>query len=264
MLKGLIWRKKDCEADDVTGHCLSYFPDSFTSLESLDISSLSFEVSFSPLERLVAHAPNLRKLRLLTLSDPYSDATHFGGVIDSYLEPMLKRTRKGHQKNRATPLKSLWNDAQLKALIDQGVVDALAERDTDRSRNGDEERVSSYSLRLKIESIFHINNCTVACQIKFAICTLQGNALTWWNSHVKTVTHEVAYAIPWLIGIEIVDDRSKSDEIEKYVSGLPDMIHRSVMTLKPKTMQDAIEFATELIDKKISTIANVKLENKRD
>ncbi|GJR65001.1 major facilitator superfamily domain protein [Tanacetum coccineum] len=227
----------DCEADDVTGHCLSYFPDSFTSLESLDISSLSFE-------------------------------------------------KRAPKRTAATTTTSV-TDAQLKALIDQGVVDALAERDTDRSRNGDEERGTEGVVGLtqwfeKIESIFHINNCTVACQIKFAICTLQGNALTWWNSHVKTVTHEVAYAIPWKILKKMMTDKyfprgeikkleiemwnlkvKESDEIEKYVSGLPDMIHRSVMTLKPKTMQDAIEFATELIDKKISTLAKRQAENKR-
>ncbi|GJS35480.1 hypothetical protein Tco_0533862, partial [Tanacetum coccineum] len=40
----------------------------------------------------------------------------------------------------------------------------------------------------------------------------------------------------------------ESDKVEKYVGGLPDMIHRSVMASKPKTMQDAIEFATELMD----------------
>ncbi|GJS00238.1 putative reverse transcriptase domain-containing protein [Tanacetum coccineum] len=43
----------------------------------------------------------------------------------------------------------------------------------------------------------------------------------------------------------------ESGKIKKYVGGLPDMIHKSVMTFKPKTMQDAIEFATELMDKKI-------------
>ncbi|GJU47785.1 putative reverse transcriptase domain-containing protein [Tanacetum coccineum] len=55
----------------------------------------------------------------------------------------------------------------------------------------------------------------------------------------------------------------ESDKIEKYVSGLPDMIHRSVMVSKPKTMQDAIEFATELMDKKISTFAERQAGNKR-
>ncbi|GJW18595.1 putative reverse transcriptase domain-containing protein [Tanacetum coccineum] len=46
----------------------------------------------------------------------------------------------------------------------------------------------------------------------------------------------------------------ESDVVEKYVSGLPDMIHGSVKASKPKTMQEAIEFATELMDKKILTI----------
>ncbi|GJV83597.1 putative reverse transcriptase domain-containing protein [Tanacetum coccineum] len=41
----------------------------------------------------------------------------------------------------------------------------------------------------------------------------------------------------------------ESDKIEKYVSGLLNVIHGSVMASKPKTMQDAIEFATELMDK---------------
>ncbi|GJS97411.1 DNA-directed DNA polymerase [Tanacetum coccineum] len=44
----------------------------------------------------------------------------------------------------------------------------------------------------------------------------------------------------------------ESDKIKKYVGGLPDIFHGSVMTSKPKTMQDAIEFATELMDKKIT------------
>ncbi|GJX69243.1 hypothetical protein Tco_0304970 [Tanacetum coccineum] len=38
----------------------------------------------------------------------------------------------------------------------------------------------------------------------------------------------------------------ESDKIERYVGGLPDMIHRSVVASKPKTMQEAIEIATEL------------------
>ncbi|GJX37758.1 putative reverse transcriptase domain-containing protein [Tanacetum coccineum] len=53
------------------------------------------------------------------------------------------------------------------------------------------------------------------------------------------------------------------DQVEKYVGGLPDMIHGSVMATKPKTMQDAIEFATELMDKKINTWAEHQADNKR-
>ncbi|GJR18879.1 putative reverse transcriptase domain-containing protein [Tanacetum coccineum] len=55
----------------------------------------------------------------------------------------------------------------------------------------------------------------------------------------------------------------ESDKIEKYIGGLPDMIHRSVMVSKLKTMQDAVEFATELMDKKIRTFAEHQTKNKR-
>nr|GEX08411.1 hypothetical protein [Tanacetum cinerariifolium] len=54
----------------------------------------------------------------------------------------------------------------------------------------------------------------------------------------------------------------ESDKIERYVGGLPDMIHGSVMASKPKTVQDAVEFATELMDKKIRTLLNVRLRIK--
>ncbi|GKF07987.1 hypothetical protein Tco_0042211, partial [Tanacetum coccineum] len=55
----------------------------------------------------------------------------------------------------------------------------------------------------------------------------------------------------------------ESDEVEKYVGGLPDMIQGSVMASKPKIMQEAIEFATELMDQKICTFVDRQAENKR-
>ncbi|GJS53242.1 reverse transcriptase domain-containing protein [Tanacetum coccineum] len=54
----------------------------------------------------------------------------------------------------------------------------------------------------------------------------------------------------------------ESDKIERYVGGLPDMIHGSVMASRPKTMQDAIKFVTELMDKKIRTLVERQAENK--
>ncbi|GJV34959.1 putative reverse transcriptase domain-containing protein [Tanacetum coccineum] len=158
----------------------------------------------------------------------------------------------------------------------------------------------------RMETVFRISNCSVENQIKFATCTLLGSALTWWNSHVKTVGHDVAHAMTWtnlkkkmtdkycprgeikklevemwnlkVKGTDVVSYNQRfqelalmcarmfpeeSDKIEKYVGGLPDMIHGSVMASKPKTMQDAIEFATELMDKKIRTFAERQSENKR-
>nr|GEW46055.1 hypothetical protein [Tanacetum cinerariifolium] len=125
----------------------------------------------------------------------------------------------------------------------------------------------------RMETVFRISNCNVENQIKFVTYTLLGSALTWWNSHIKTVGHDVAYAMTWTN--QKKDDRKelalmcarlfpeKSDKIERYVGGLPDMIHGSVMASKPKTMQDAIEFTAELMDKKINTFVERQAENKR-
>nr|GFD06359.1 hypothetical protein [Tanacetum cinerariifolium] len=100
----------------------------------------------------------------------------------------------------------------------------------------------------RIESVFHISNCAAENQVKFATCTLHSVSLTWWNTHVQTVGHEAAY---------------EADKIEKYVGGLPDMIHGSVVASKPKTMQEAIEIATELMDKKIRTFSERETASKR-
>nr|GEV97867.1 hypothetical protein [Tanacetum cinerariifolium] len=55
----------------------------------------------------------------------------------------------------------------------------------------------------------------------------------------------------------------EADKIEKYVGGLLDMIHGSVVASKPKTMQEAIEIATELMDKKIRTFVERETASKR-
>ncbi|GJR67765.1 putative reverse transcriptase domain-containing protein [Tanacetum coccineum] len=55
----------------------------------------------------------------------------------------------------------------------------------------------------------------------------------------------------------------EADKIERYVGGLPDMIHGNIVASKPKTMQEAIEMATELMDKRVSTMAERQAENKR-
>nr|GEY95195.1 hypothetical protein [Tanacetum cinerariifolium] len=55
----------------------------------------------------------------------------------------------------------------------------------------------------------------------------------------------------------------ESDEVEKYVGGLPDMIRVNVMAARPKTMQEAIELANDVMDRKIRTFAKRQAENKR-
>ncbi|GKF43211.1 reverse transcriptase domain-containing protein, partial [Tanacetum coccineum] len=53
------------------------------------------------------------------------------------------------------------------------------------------------------------------------------------------------------------------DKIEKYIGGLPDMILTIVKASKPKTIQEAIEFTTELMDEKTHAYAKRQAERKR-
>ncbi|GJU33704.1 reverse transcriptase domain-containing protein [Tanacetum coccineum] len=158
----------------------------------------------------------------------------------------------------------------------------------------------------RIESVFHISNCASENQVKFATCTFIGNALTWWNSHKKAVTQEVAYAMDWKalkklmtvkycprgeikkLEIELWNLKVKgtdipsytlrfqelalmcgrmfpeeSDEVEKYVSGLPDMIRGNVMSYRPQTMEEVIEFANDQMNQKLITISERQAEQKR-
>ncbi|GJS33700.1 reverse transcriptase domain-containing protein [Tanacetum coccineum] len=158
----------------------------------------------------------------------------------------------------------------------------------------------------KMETVFRIINCSVENQIKFSTCTLLGNALTWWNSHVRTVGNDIAYTMTWTelkkkitdkyyprteikkLEVELWELKMKgsdvigynqrfqelallcgrmfpeeSDKIKKYVGGLPDMIHGSVVASKPKTMQEATKMAIEVMDKRICTFADRQTKNKR-
>nr|GEU30080.1 retrotransposon protein, putative, Ty3-gypsy subclass [Tanacetum cinerariifolium] len=215
-----------------------------------------------------------------------------------------KRTTRSTQVPPVTPAPTATTttitEAQLQALIDQGVAAALAEVEASRVRNGyggngsrprlaQAFRECTYPDFLKcqplnfkgtegvigltqwfekIESVFNISNCTAACQVKYVVCTLQGVALTWWNSHVKTVTLEVAQELPWKTLKKMMTDKyCPRGEIKKLETELwelktkgkdvivhrwsTDTIHDNVKATKPKTMQEAIEFSTELMDKRI-------------
>ncbi|GJW04379.1 RNA-directed DNA polymerase, eukaryota [Tanacetum coccineum] len=206
--------------------------------------------------------------------------------IKDLIMPPRKAPRTRTTPATTTNTTSVTN-AQLQAMIDQGVAAALATRDANRSMKGK----TTIILR---------NGCTEGvCQIK----------PQWFNeleivfakAIALTVGHDVAYAMTWTdLKKKMTDKYCPRSEIKKlevklwnlkvkelyvtrllsisclsyvflrspdkdwkYVGGLPDMIHGSVMASRPKTMQDAIEMATKLMDKKISTLAERQAENKR-
>ncbi|GKB22981.1 reverse transcriptase domain-containing protein [Tanacetum coccineum] len=97
----------------------------------------------------------------------------------------------------------------------------------------------------KMEIVFRISNYFVENQIKFSTCTLLGNALTWWNSHIRTVGNDITYAMTWTELKKKITDKYcprteiKKLEVELWELKVKDMIHGSVVASKPKTMQEA-------------------------
>ncbi|GJW40627.1 putative reverse transcriptase domain-containing protein [Tanacetum coccineum] len=80
------------------------------------------------------------------------------------------------------------------------VATALAEYEATRgSGNGDDSQDSRTGGRRQVPTS---HECTYSDFLKCQPLNLKGtkgfgNALTWWNSYVKTVSHEVAYEMTW-------------------------------------------------------------------
>nr|GEV42342.1 hypothetical protein [Tanacetum cinerariifolium] len=55
----------------------------------------------------------------------------------------------------------------------------------------------------------------------------------------------------------------ETEKVKKYISGLPDNIHGNVMSARPKTLDETIELANDLMDQNLRTYAERQNENKR-
>ncbi|GJY11755.1 hypothetical protein Tco_0381064 [Tanacetum coccineum] len=95
---------------------------------------------------------------------------------------------------KMTSTRTLMSREALEELISQRVADALATYDTNWSNDDDSHDLGSGERRTVHTTR---DKCIVKCQVKFPTCTLLGSALTWWNSHVRTVGQDAAYALPW-------------------------------------------------------------------
>nr|GFB72267.1 reverse transcriptase domain-containing protein [Tanacetum cinerariifolium] len=56
---------------------------------------------------------------------------------------------------------------------------------------------------------------------------------------------------------------NETEKIDKYIGGRPENIYRSVKASKPKTFDETIELANELMDQKLRTYAERQTNNKR-
>nr|GFB08601.1 hypothetical protein [Tanacetum cinerariifolium] len=176
-----------------------------------------------------------------------------------------RRTTRSTADQETINATSVTN-AQLQAMIDQGVTAALAARDALRSTNGNDSHNSETCVRRTERATREctytdfLNNYAVENQVKFATCTIHYVSFVGGTPTSRPLVMKPLTELALLCGRMFFEE---SDKIEKYIGGLPDTIHGSVVASKPKTMQEAIEIATELMDKKIRSFAERETASKR-
>ncbi|GKE51893.1 hypothetical protein Tco_1487049, partial [Tanacetum coccineum] len=115
----------------------------------------------------------------------------------------------------------------------------------------------------KIESVFEISECAEGKNVKFAIATVEGPALTWWKIKVATIGLEIVNRMPWtemkqlmttefnelaLMCMRMVEpERVK---VDAYIRGLTDNIKGEVTSSKPAYLNEAVRMAHKLMEQK--------------
>nr|GEV10794.1 hypothetical protein [Tanacetum cinerariifolium] len=154
-----------------------------------------------------------------------------------------KRTTRASPATTTTTTTPVTN-AHLKALIDQGIADALATRNANGSQNGEHNNDSGMDLRRQAPLA---RECTYPDFMKCKPLYFK----------VKTVGHDVSYAITWTnLKKKMTDKYCPRGEIKK--------LEVKMWNLKVKgTDVDVVEFATELTDNKILPFAERQTKYKR-
>ncbi|GKC24303.1 putative reverse transcriptase domain-containing protein [Tanacetum coccineum] len=131
----------------------------------------------------------------------------------------------------------------------------------------------------KTESVFGISECVEGKKVKFSTATLQGPALTWWNSKIATIGLEIVNQMPWtemkqLMTAEfcLVEEiqrmehemvKLKSVKVDAYIRGLSENIKGEVTSSRPTNLNEAVCIAHKLIEQKSQARDERILEGKK-
>ncbi|GJU54143.1 reverse transcriptase domain-containing protein [Tanacetum coccineum] len=100
-----------------------------------------------------------------------------------------------------------------------------------------------------METVFHISNCLERYQVKYASCTLLNSALTWWNSHKRTIAIEAAYAMSWAELIKLMTEvycpRNEVQKIEIELWNLA--VKGNDLTAYTRRFQELVLLCTRMV-----------------
>nr|GEX60741.1 reverse transcriptase domain-containing protein [Tanacetum cinerariifolium]GEX63278.1 reverse transcriptase domain-containing protein [Tanacetum cinerariifolium] len=153
-------------------------------------------------------------------------------------------------------------DAAIKELIAQGVADVLADYEADKNSGNGHDSHNSRSADGRMLHTTHVctNKDFLNCQ-PFNFKGTEGVVgLTQWFEKMEYVFHISNCTVECQIKRMLPEE---SQQEEKYVGGLLDIIQGNVMSTRPKTMQEVIELENDLIDQKVCTFTERQAKSKR-
>ncbi|GKC36894.1 putative reverse transcriptase domain-containing protein, partial [Tanacetum coccineum] len=93
-------------------------------------------------------------------------------------------------------------------------------------------------------------------QVKYASCTLLNSALTWWNSHKRTIGIEAAYAISWAKLMKLMTKvYCPRNEVQKMETGLWNLVVKgNDLTAYTRRFQELVLLCTRMVPNEEDTV----------
>nr|GEU61538.1 putative reverse transcriptase domain-containing protein [Tanacetum cinerariifolium] len=199
-----------------------------------------------------------RLTRHIQYENAQRDAAPDDGDSCSYIKMAPKQartTRANPDPTRTTTATEPITQEAINNLIAQHVTEALAEYETQRNNVVNED--TSHTTGTGPRTVCPTRECTYKDYLNCGPLKFNGTegviGLTRWFERTKSVSNMS----------NCTAENQESDEIERYVGGLPEMIRGNVMSYEPKSMQKAIEFANDQMDQKLFGIADRQADNKK-
>ncbi|GKE04236.1 putative reverse transcriptase domain-containing protein, partial [Tanacetum coccineum] len=227
----------------------------------------------------------LRRSRTMTITR--------SGMTPEAIEELVNRRMEealaAHEATRAANALETENQSQNGSDGDGGNGNSRNENPDENFRGarplnfkGTEGVVGLIRWFEKMETVFHISNCPEKSQVKYATCTLLDGALTWWNTHKRTIGTEAAFAMSWRelmkLMTEVYCPRNeikkmetelwnltvKKNDLTTYTQRFQELTMMCTkMVPEPTRLQDAVRIANNLMDQKLKGYAVRNAENKR-
>ncbi|GJT00841.1 hypothetical protein Tco_0822010 [Tanacetum coccineum] len=185
--------------------------------------------------------------RLKAISVPTatrSEMTQY--AINELIAKRVDEALKPYDAARNPKIEAEIKNDQQDDHVEENVNHGNSYKNVNGNPNGTKGVVALTRWFEKMETVFHISNCPPRYQVKYATCTLLDGALTWWNSHKRTVGVDDAYAMTWKALMKLMTERFQEltllctkmvledeDKVEKYIGGLPDSIQGNVIAAEP-------------------------------